>query len=510
MLSETVFSNVSVNKLTKDKAFKTNIMCDIIIPDSKPDVLKVISVTAKVNLKETTFQKDKITFLGSVVYQVVYMSDSESDRIKSITYRSPFSHQAVCTEYEEDALIGTEVSIFTPSASIQNSRKISVSLPAEFKTYAVKNNLMNMADDVANNQEILHLDEKISVMNRAVCLNEKFSFEDSIVLSDCAASEIIRCDVNVRDREYKLISNKTVVKGSIEVSVVFFDQEGRIRHVSKNGDFSEVLDTQNISRDLTADISIDISDFTCSIGEDGVVIKLECDMCVMAAAYEEIDINLMRDAYCPKCKVNLARDTFNAFSLVAMGEERISLKEVSEFASGECNLLCTVIPNVRIKSQTIENSRLKTVGVISYSIVYTTEDSYMLCTDNTEREFESITDVANAKNSDFVRTGVYVSNCTFSLIGGNKVEICTELIMEHTVLREVCLEYITNVSPDKDALYDTEQLPGIIIYFVNEGDTLWNIAKKYHTTISEIVKVNELDANAPLKCRQKILIPSVR
>ncbi len=510
MLSETVFSNVAVNKLTKDKAFKTNILCDIIIPDSKPDVLKVISVTAKVNLKETTFQKEKITFLGNAVYQVVYMSDSESDRIKSITYRAPFSHQAVCTEYEEDATIGTEVNIFIASASIQNSRKISVSLPVEFKTYAVKNHMINMPEDIANKHEILHLDEKLSVINRTVCLNEKFAFEDSIVLSDCTASEIIRYDVNVRDREYKLISNKTVVKGNIEASVVFFDEEGRIRHILKNGDFSEVLDTQNITRDLIAEISVDISDVTCSIGEDGIVIDIECDMRVMAVAYEELDINLMYDAYCPRCKVNITRDRFNAFSLVAMGEERVSLKEVSEFASGDCNQLCTVIPNIKIKSQSIENARLKTMGSISYSIVYTTEDSYMLCIDNIEREFESITDVADAKNLDFVRSGVYVSNCTYSLISGNKVEISTELMMEHTVLREKSLEYITNISVDEDAVYDTASLPGIIIYFVKEGDTLWNIAKKYHTTVSEIVKVNDLDTKTILKSRQKILIPSAR
>ena len=36
-------------------------------------------------------------------------------------------------------------------------------------------------------------------------------------------------------------------------------------------------------------------------------------------------------------------------------------------------------------------------------------------------------------------------------------------------------------------------MPGITVYVVKQGDTLWNIAKKFYTTVEEIRQMNELE-----------------
>ena len=48
----------------------------------------------------------------------------------------------------------------------------------------------------------------------------------------------------------------------------------------------------------------------------------------------------------------------------------------------------------------------------------------------------------------------------------------------------------------------------ITIYFVQSGDTLWNIAKRYCVACSEIIKINSLkDEN--IKPGTKLMIPRV-
>ena len=37
-----------------------------------------------------------------------------------------------------------------------------------------------------------------------------------------------------------------------------------------------------------------------------------------------------------------------------------------------------------------------------------------------------------------------------------------------------------------------ESMPGITVYIVKAGDTLWDIAKKFYTTVDEISGVNSL------------------
>ena len=36
-------------------------------------------------------------------------------------------------------------------------------------------------------------------------------------------------------------------------------------------------------------------------------------------------------------------------------------------------------------------------------------------------------------------------------------------------------------------------MPGITVYIVKPGDTLWDIAKKFYTTVEEIIQMNDLD-----------------
>jgi nucleoid-associated protein YgaU len=50
-----------------------------------------------------------------------------------------------------------------------------------------------------------------------------------------------------------------------------------------------------------------------------------------------------------------------------------------------------------------------------------------------------------------------------------------------------------------------KRLPGICGYIVKSGDTLWDIAKRYYTTIERIMETNKL-ASESLKPGMKLLI----
>ncbi|MNI97973.1 SpoIVD-associated factor A [compost metagenome] len=50
-------------------------------------------------------------------------------------------------------------------------------------------------------------------------------------------------------------------------------------------------------------------------------------------------------------------------------------------------------------------------------------------------------------------------------------------------------------------------MASIIIYVIQAGDTLWSLAKKYSTTVMDLVKLNDLDEKETLKPGCKLLIP---
>src|SRR5690606_23141762 len=59
---------------------------------------------------------------------------------------------------------------------------------------------------------------------------------------------------------------------------------------------------------------------------------------------------------------------------------------------------------------------------------------------------------------------------------------------------------------ETDELIDKKNRPSIIIYMVQKDDSLWDIAKRYNTTVEEIVLANNVISPNTLMPGEKIII----
>ena len=50
-----------------------------------------------------------------------------------------------------------------------------------------------------------------------------------------------------------------------------------------------------------------------------------------------------------------------------------------------------------------------------------------------------------------------------------------------------------------------QSMPGILVYMVKPKDTLWDIAKRFYTTVEEIRTLNELP-DEEIRCGQPLLL----
>ena len=52
-----------------------------------------------------------------------------------------------------------------------------------------------------------------------------------------------------------------------------------------------------------------------------------------------------------------------------------------------------------------------------------------------------------------------------------------------------------------------ENIYSIVVYFVKPGDTLWNIAKKFKSTIKAILSINGIEDENKINIGQQLFIP---
>ena len=70
--------------------------------------------------------------------------------------------------------------------------------------------------------------------------------------------------------------------------------------------------------------------------------------------------------------------------------------------------------------------------------------------------------------------------------------------------RTANINTIDNIQENGDR---EEQDYSIVIYVVKKGDTLWNIAKQFGSTVESIAKVNDIENANQIMPGQKLFIP---
>lgn len=90
-------------------------------------------------------------------------------------------------------------------------------------------------------------------------------------------------------------------------------------------------------------------------------------------------------------------------------------------------------------------------------------------------------------------------------IEGNTIAIKANITLSGKILYEITKEFISDVVEEEGD--KPEKKASITIYVVGDGDTLWNLAKKYNTTVGDLLKINEMEDSDDIEVGQKLIIP---
>ena len=91
MIVDTVKENLSVNKLVSSKREIIFVEWDMIVPDSKPDILSTICTSGVVNIYSKEILDDKVKIAGSINTYIMYLSENGEDKVRGINTSLDFS-----------------------------------------------------------------------------------------------------------------------------------------------------------------------------------------------------------------------------------------------------------------------------------------------------------------------------------------------------------------------------------------------------------------------------------
>ena len=505
-------ASLKICESLKETNLKLIMNTDVIIPDAKPDVLNILDVSALSSVEEKQVQDSKINISGKVHYTILYSAGDEIGEIKSILYAVPFKEEVNIDGLDENSLNYVLVSVAHIEPTIVNSRKINIKTVLNFEICAVKQKNCVAVCSVDSEYNLPFRKEKLDILDMAVCSQNSFFVSDELKVSaGNGIDEILKADVEVVGREVKAMNNKLVIKGSVLTDILYVS-EGELYHTENETPFTEVVDTQGLTPEMDTELKYAIHSFDVEpiLNENEKLINFECKVDVVLKAYEEEIYEVISDIYSPDYEVETPKESCEIRTLSDSFKESFTVTEVVSLQDSKPNILKVfsfgVTPHVDTITAADGNAIID--GYLNAKIMYLT-DSESSPIYSSEKKIPLSLRVNNKKirSDSILDIEVVCEHAGYILKSEKDFEVRASVKAGGKIISKIFAEVISDVRIKEDAPICKENQPGIVIYFADREENLWNIAKKYNTTTAEIAQLNGIEENATLTDRQQLIIP---
>lgn len=505
MVVDTNKESLNLNKLVCEKKETIFIEEDMIVPDSKPDILNTISTSGNICVYKKELMEEKIKIDGNVNAYIMYLADNTEDNVRGINASLDFSEQIAAPKCRANMLLDTNMDISTIECNVINGRKIHVKVGVEIRFKIYSNEEVEIVNGLDNNNDIQVLEENLRVNSLVGVGSTKAYVKDTIMIENTDnLAEILRTDINMVDRDIKISYNKVLAKAEAEVRIMYLTEESRISTVTNRIPIVGFIDIQNVSEENVCDANYEIRNMIIKPNnseEHSIYIELEVEVSCMA--YEEKEINLIQDLYSPLEEISCNQKEIETIANKENRRETCHIKENVNVPDLEENSLIDVNVKPIIIKENRLNTRIIYEGELALNFVFTSSSaSINTKTINLPFEF-TIDGIENGEKLN-IDTRLELENQDFIIQSRGDVNCNVDIVFDISICKNVSLNIIDSIEIAENR--DLEDY-SLIIYIVKQGDSLWKIAKQFRSTVDDIVRANGIENQDLINPGDKLYIP---
>ncbi len=510
MLVNTERKNLNLNNATISEDISTWVEQDIIVPDTKPDAVKIINVSVTPYISDFDVYNDKIKIDGKINYFVIYKVADEKFSTRGLFVSHPYTQIINVKGIQNDMDIGIVPITKNIIHSLPNERKIAVKTEIIFKIKAKKSNSISLVNKF-NTDDPIECKMCRSNFNNMMCVKRSIiaSKEDVVLPSEAEdLFEILKVEANIVNTEYKESYNKIMLKGDINIRILYLaeNKENMVKKINVTVPFSAMVELDNINDKSKYDIDYVIKDFDIRINNEitstkTITVEYQIEACINM--YEEEEVEYIDDFYSQSKELTYDTNDMQVVSTSNKFTKNIDIKEnITNILPANAKLVDYDL-DLSYINYDITGNNVTLSGTAKVNLFYINQDTL-------ELESKSIDILVNENlvldevqnNSKLI---VDIKNNGINIVqNGNDIEVKIGLKVIVIVENVSNLSIIDNLNENDMELVNLDSMN---IYIVKPGDTLWSIAKRYKTSVEKIMKTNEniVDENI-IDVGQKIFI----
>ncbi len=484
---------------------------DVVVPDIKPDILKLLQVDANSYITEVTASEGRLDINGRVDMTILYIPDREGEKIRSVEESFDFSHRIENSKITEEMNAEVVSNVSRVEFSALNSRKVKVkaSVGIDYEICGVSNVEIpfEISDEVQVKRETVKLRSVVDMSTHSFTVREDMEIPNG----QSSVNEVLKIDVKILDSEYKSVTGKVVVKGTMSVCVLYTDEDMNIEYTEAELPFTEVFDGEDISEETVCDIEYSVREIQSKIDEDSdgdrriIALSIICDAQVKAE--DDVCFDMISDCYIPRERTVTEQSATEIEEVIASPSVQNTIREFVEFSNDVPPVVgvYNVIAKACVQKAQLQKGKLLCEGKIEAYILYLSDSTdspvYSL---KKEIPFSYMLECEAAAEGYEPQVKSEIRHIGYSLNSNGAVELRIILSISANIVRRRTINVINSVEKGDGGSCKR----GIVIYFVQDGDTLWDIAKHYAVPYDEVIEFNKLEENKRIMKGERLFIPS--
>lgn len=493
---ETINKTLNITELIGNEKKNKMIEGDLNVPDIKPDILSLVSVNSEIFITNQIVTNGKVNIEGVMEVCVIYMSEDENASFKSLNGTFNFVETFNINGANENSIIDVKVYKGPIECKVVNARRVNVKLPITLDVNVLNTSECNIAKDVVNENGLELKKKTIDLNILQGCKSQDIEMQENVSLNEenKAIGEILCTSLKIVNEDYKISYNKILAKADAVLKILYVadDEAQSLETFEATIPVMGFIDYDGISDDMDIKLDYNIkSYFVKPIYQDlkSLSISVESNIAVRVCVYQKETIEIIDDIYSIQQNLNCTYEDITVLKNVINQNDDIEISQGLLIPELENIKILNISAEPNITTINVLDGKVAIEGNINFEILNYNESRKTLENKKMELPFAQVIKVPEIQNGMNVEIDITVQSIDFARIDSSQIQIKLNTRISTSANKNESIRGITSIDTSDN---EVDEIPSIIIYYVKSGDTLWNIAKRYKTTVKDIMEYNEL------------------
>lgn len=518
---ELLKKNIHMDQIKCQSNVQLTLDDDYNVPDVKPDIERIVKEQGIIQLQDITPVNGKLLVRGGLEFNILYIGQGNGQLLHNMKGMLPFEETVNMDNACEEDSIRVKWELDDMTTSMINSRKINVKAIVSLDFAAEDIFDEEAAVGVEEGTEVEYQTRRVPITSLSLSKKDTCRVKDEITISlgKPNIAEILYSEFELQNMDTRLLENKIALKGDLKIFILYAGdtQDQMVQYYENQIPISCMADCNGCDETMISDIGVSIlsADIQVKPDDDGEerVLDIEAVLELDIKVYEEEELEILSDLYSVEEELVPIRKETGYKNLLMKNNSKVRLLESVSLETGQPQILqiCNASGTVKIDEKTIQENGILVEGILEAQLLYITEDDQRpLGVLKGMIPFSQLVEVKGIMPNTVYDIRASVDQLNTLMVSGKEVEIKASVNLDTIAFNVTEEKIIVDVENKGSLLEKIQNLPSIVGYIVEEGDTLWTIAKAFFTTVDKIKELNGLEHDRVKKGDKLLLIKEVK